>query len=228
MIPHLPLYINLLFGLTALLTVWLFYRATRWSGTTLAVLTGWLILQMALGLSGYYQNTNTFPPRFPVLVVPPLLLLIALLSTRQGRRFIDGISLDRLTLLHTIRIPVEVVLYGLFLSGAVPQAMTFEGRNVDILSGLTAPIIYYFGFTRSQLSRNVLIAWNLVCLGLLVNIVSTAALAVPSPFQQIAFDQPNVAILYFPFVWLPSVVVPIVLLAHVSALRQLIQKPLHR
>jgi hypothetical protein len=39
-----------------------------------------------------------------------------------------------------------------------------------------------------------------------------------------AFDQPNIAILYFPFVWLPSVVVPGVLLAHLVSLRKLFQK----
>ncbi|HLL95226.1 MAG TPA: hypothetical protein VK404_09645, partial [Spirosoma sp.] len=48
-----------------------------------------------------------------------------------------------------------------------------------------------------------------------------AALAAPTPFQQIAFEQPNIGILYFPFVWLPSVVVPLVLMAHVSAFWQL-------
>ena len=60
--------------------------------------------------------------------------------------------------------------------------------------------------------------------GLLINIVATAVLSLPSPFQQQAFNQLNIAILYFPFVWLPSVVVPVVLLAHVSAIRQLIRK----
>lgn len=223
MIADLPVYISALFGLTTLLTVWFFYRATRRSGTTLVVLTGWLILQMTIGLSGYYQQTNTFPPRFPALVIPPLLLLIALLLTRRGRRFIDTLRLNRLTLLHIVRIPVEVVLYGLFLYKAVPEAMTFAGRNLDMLSGLTAPVIYYFTFVENKLSRNILIVWNLACLGLLLNIVLTAALAVPSPFQQIAVDQPNIAILYFPFVWLPSVVVPLVLLAHISALRQLLR-----
>jgi hypothetical protein len=41
------------------------------------------------------------------------------------------------------------------------------------------------------------------------------------PFQQFAFDQPNIAVLYFPFIWLPSCVVPLVLLSHLAAIRQL-------
>ena len=221
MIAQLLLYVSLVFGLTTLLTVWLFYRATQQSKTTLIVLLGWMALQGMLGLTGFYQETRSVPPRFPALIGPPLFLIIGLLLTQRGRQYIETLRLDRLTFLHVVRIPVEVVLFWLFLGKAVPQVMTFEGRNFDILSGITAPIVYYVGFVKRQLPRNVLLVWNLVCLGLLVNIVLTAALAAPTPFQQIAFEQPNIGILYFPFVWLPSVVVPLVLMAHVSAFWQL-------
>lgn len=226
MISQLPLYISLAFGLTTFLTVWLFYRATRQSKTALFVLLIWMALQAVLGLTKFYQRTDSVPPRFPVLIVPPLLLISSLLLTRRGRQFIDDLRLDRLTLLHVVRVPVEVVLFWLFLNRAVPQLMTFEGRNFDVLSGITAPIVYYFGFVNRKLPPAILLVWNVVCLGLLLNIVLTAALSVPSPFQQIAFEQPNVAILHFPFVWLPSVIVPIVLLARISALRQLMRKSL--
>ena len=225
MIPQLPPYVSFVFGLTTLLAGWLFWRAARHSKRTLLVLLAWLMLQTVLGLTGFYQKTAGFPPRFPALVVPPLLLLIGLWLTRRGRRFMDNLRPDQLTLLHVVRIPVEVVLFWLFVGGAVPQLMTFEGRNFDVLSGLTAPVVYYYGFVKRQLPRSILIAWNLLCLGLLLNIVLLAALSVPSPFQRLAFEQPNVAILYFPFVWLPSLVVPLVLLAHVAALRQLTRRP---
>ncbi|MBO0938468.1 hypothetical protein J2I47_18095 [Fibrella sp. HMF5335] len=222
MLYQLPPYVSVVFGLTTLLSIWLFWRAAQRSGTVLAVLLGWLLLQGAVGLSGFYLKTDSLPPRFPALVIPPLLLLIGLLLTKAGRAFIDSLSISWLTLLHVVRIPVEVVLFWLFVGKTIPELMTFEGRNFDILSGLTAPVIYYVGFIRKSLPKSVLLVWNLLCLGLLINIVSTAALSVPSPLQQLAFDQPNIAILYFPFVWLPSVVVPIVLLAHVSAIRKLI------
>jgi hypothetical protein len=58
----------------------------------------------------------------------------------------------------------------------------------------------------------------------LLNIVINAVLSIPSPFQQFAFEQPNVAVLYFPFVWLPCCIVPIVLFAHLAAIKQLWNK----
>ena len=101
--------------------------------------------------------------------------------------------------------------------------MTFEGRNFDIVAGITAPLIAYFGLTKAKLNRQAILIWNFVCLGLLVNIVANALLSAPSPIQKFAFDQPNIAILNFPFIWLPTFIVPVVLFGHLTSIKQLIQ-----
>lgn len=105
----------------------------------------------------------------------------------------------------------------------IPELMTFEGRNFDIISGISAPLIYYFGFVQKRLSNKIIIIWNVLCLMLLFNIVINAVFSAPFPFQKFAFDQPNIAILYFPFNWLPSCVVPIVLFSHIVVIRQLLK-----
>lgn len=219
---NLPTYIGIVFGLTTILTVGLFYKATNNSKTTLIILLTWLGLQTAIGLSGVYTVTETFPPRFLLLVMPPFLYIIGLFATSKGRQYIDRLHVRTLTILHIIRIPVEVVLFWLFVNKTIPELMTFEGRNFDILSGLTAPIVFYFGFIRKKLDRRIILTWNFICLGLLINIVANAVLSAPFPFQKFAFDQPNIAVLYFPFNWLPSCVVPLVLLSHLATIRQLL------
>ncbi|MBK8643533.1 MAG: hypothetical protein IPN15_15365 [Saprospiraceae bacterium] len=219
---NLPIYISIFFGLTTFLTVGIFYKATHFSKTTLYILLIWLITQIFIGLSGFYLVTATLPPRFLLLVLPPVLFIIGLFFTSKGRKFIDSLDMKTLTILHTIRIPVEIVLFWLFAHKAIPELMTFEGRNFDILSGLSAPVIFYLAFIKKSLNPKILLIWNFICLGLLVNIVANAALSAPFPFQMLAFDQPNVAVLYFPFNWLPSCVVPLVLLSHLATIRQLI------
>lgn len=219
---NLPGYVGIVFGLTAILTVWLFYSAANHSKRTLIILFIWLAFQTVIGLSGFYTITRTIPPRFLLLVLPPFLVIIGLFATSKGREYIDRIDIKTLTILHTIRIPVELVLFWLFLNKTVPQLMTFEGRNFDILSGLTAPVIYYFGFINKRLNNKLILLWNFVCLGLLLNIMVSAFLSAPFQFQKWAFDQPNIAVLYFPFNWLPSCIVPIVLLSHLAAIRQLL------
>ena len=220
----IPLYVSLALALTTLLAGWLFYKASRYSKTVLIFLLAWLFIQTVVALTGFYQDTSVLPPRFLLAIGPPVLLIVLLFLTRPGRHFIDSLNLETLTFLHIIRIPVEIVLYFLFLHKGIPEVMTFEGRNLDIISGITAPVIYYLGFVSGKLWPRTILAWNLVCLALLTNIVTTAILATPYPFQKFGLDQPNVAIFYFPFVWLPAVIVPIVLLSHLASIRKLIGK----
>lgn len=189
----------------------------------LLVVIAWLILQGFIGWSGFYTVTQNTPPRFIFLLLPPLVGIAILFFTGKGHTFIDGWNLRWATWLHIVRVPVELVLLWLFLYKQVPQLMTFEGRNFDILSGLTAPLIVWLVWKSGQLvNRKILLIWNIICLALLLNIVIYAVLSAPLPFQQLAFDQPNIAIFYFPFIWLPGFIVPAVLIAHLVAIRQIV------
>ncbi|MBK7377529.1 MAG: hypothetical protein IPJ03_00720 [Ignavibacteriales bacterium] len=221
---NVPSYISIVFGLTTLLTFGLFYKSAGSSKGTLLILLIWIAVQSVIGLSGFYTVTDTIPPRFLLLVLPPFLFIAGLFLTAKGRQYIDGLNIRTLTLLHIIRIPVEFVLFWLYVNKVVPELMTFEGRNFDILSGLTAPFIYYFGFIKKQINNKVILMWNFICLGLLLNIVLNAILSAPFSFQLFAFDQPNIAVLYFPFNLLPACVVPLVLLSHLAAIRQLLNQ----
>lgn len=185
----------------------------------------WLIIQAVLTLKNVYNSdTNSFPPKIMLFgVLPPLLIIIALFSMKKGRQFIDSLLLTNITYLNIVRIPVEIVLFWLFLNKAIPELMTFEGRNYDIISGITAPIIAYFGITKGKINRKIILIWNFICLGLLINIVVNAFLSAPSPVQRFAFEQPNIAILNFPFSWLPTFIVPIVLFGHLVSIRQLLK-----
>lgn len=218
---ELPLYVSIVFVLTTILTVFFFYKACHFSKVTLIILVLWLVLQGIISVTGFYTVTNTFPPRFLLVILPPLFFIVFLFATKKGRSYLNGLDIKMLTLLHLVRIPVEVVLLWLFIYKTVPQLMTFEGSNFDILSGISAPFIYYFGFIKQNLGRRFLICWHFICLGLLLNIVILAILSAPFPFQQLALDQPNIAIAYFPFIWLPGCIVPLVLLSHLAALRHL-------
>lgn len=220
---NLPIYISILFGLITLLTVGLFYKATNRSILSLVILLTWLVIQAVIALTNFYTVTDTIPPRFLLLVMPPILFIILLFATNKGRIFIDSLDIKALTLLHIVRVPVEIVLFWLFIYKMIPELMTFEGRNFDVISGISAPLIYYFGFVQKQLSNKIIIIWNVLCLMLLFNIVINAVFSAPFPFQKFAFDQPNIAILYFPFNWLPSCVVPIVLFSHIVVIRQLLK-----
>jgi hypothetical protein len=228
MLTNLPDSAVIVFLLTVMLTFLLFVNAVKNKATTAIVLVIWLAVTGILSFKEVFQNTSTIPPRLMIGIAPAILSIILLLTTKSGRRFTDSINLKKLTLVHTVRVPVEITLFILSTHKLIPELMTFAGRNLDILSGITAPIMYLVCFRGAALkNRKLLLVWNFICLGLLLNIVINAILAAPFPFQQFAFDQPNVAVLYFPFTWLPFFIVMIVLYSHLAAIRQLVRNYKH-
>ncbi len=208
---------QVLFVATTLLTMYGFHRIVKnkWA-TNLLLLQ--FVLQGAIAFSGFYLNENSLPPRFVLAVLPAFALIGLAFFSESGKKMIADIDLPALTYLHAIRVPVEIVLLWLFFEKLVPIEMTFEGRNFDILSGITAPIIGFWVFKNHIQRKRILLIWNILCLLLLINIVATAILCAPTPLQQLAFEQPNIGIFSVPFIWLPSVVVPIVLFAHLVAI----------
>jgi hypothetical protein len=230
MLGNLPFYISVLFIFTTLLTFIFFISAIKGNNSAKTVvllsiiICIWLAIHAILAINFFYTVTDNVPPRFTLMTFPPLLTILILFITKSGKRFIDSLSLKILTQLHVVRIFVEIILFWLFLYKFIPKLMTFEGRNFDILAGLSAPFIAYFGFTKKIIGRKFLLAWNIICLLLLLNIVVNAILSAPFVFQQFAFDQPNIAILYFPFVWLPGFIVPVVLFSHLVLIRRMSKK----
>jgi hypothetical protein len=216
--------VNILFILTVVATVWLFLKASGYSISFMVLVTVWMIIQSILGHDEFYTNWEAIPPRLLLLLVPPVLLILAMFITRRGRDFIATLNIETLTILHIIRIPVEITLYYIFIAKLIPKSMTFEGSNLDIISGITAPIIYYLVFESKKLNLKWLLAWNFICLGLLLNVVVTAILSAKTSFQQFAFEQPNIGVTYFPFVLLPSVIVPLVLFSHLASIKLIISR----
>lgn len=224
----LPASLLILFGLTAILTVYLLFKAGNYSKFLVVVVISWVITQSILAFTGFYQVTEVMPPRLLLLVLPPVFLIISLFLTPKGRLFLDKLDYSKLLILHTVRIPVEICLFWLYLYGNVPALMTFEGNNFDIFSGISAPVLYYFTYIKKKPGKTVLIIWNIICLILLLNIVITAMLSAPFPIQKFGFEQPNTAILHFPFSLLPGLIVPCVLFAHLASLRKLFLSRSHR
>jgi hypothetical protein len=229
MIESLPAYVNWIFAATTFLTVIFYLFAIRQTGQhkvflvlTAVVSAVLLVIHAGLALNNFYF-ANTIPPRFPLAPLPTIIILLILFFAFGRNNFSDK-SLQILTLLSTVRMPVELVLLWLYQDGQIPQLMTFEGRNFDILSGLTAPIVAWIAFRGGKTNRPLLIAWHFLAFGLLLNIVTTAILSLETPIQKFAFEQPNRGVLYFPFIWLPAIIVPIVFASHVISLWLLIKQ----
>jgi hypothetical protein len=231
-VSSIPVAISILFVLTLVLTLFLFYRVLlnstlnkKQADRVLLGLSIWIAIQMALSFNLFYSTSPELnPPRFPLLVGPPLLLILFLFINKSSKIFIESLSLKRLTAISIVRIPVEIVLYLLASYQAIPEIMTFEGANFDILAGISAVFLLAFAFRNTKVSRRVLLGWNMLSLLLLINIIVIAVLSAPFSFQQISFSQPNWGVLFFPYALLPGFIVPAVLFSHFASLRKLLGK----
>jgi hypothetical protein len=234
MLANLPSFIAIVFALTTFVTLFLFYGVVKNANSEITQklanpiffgMSVWLAIQAFLTFKNVYNtDLNALPPKIVLFgIAPTIIVMVLLFTTAKGKQFVDSLPLKNITYLNIVRIPVELVLLWLFLNKVVPQLMTFEGRNFDILAGVSAPIVAYFVFTKEKLSPKILLVWNIFCLGLLINIVFLALFSAPIPLQKFAFEQPNIAIVYFPFSWLPTFVVPIVLFGHLASIRQLLK-----
>ena len=155
------------------------------------LLSLWIFFQAVLALGGFYQNYTSVPPRLVLFAIFPALCLVAVYFIFFRKNFIERLPLKQLTMLHVVRIPVEIVLLWLSIGSQVPVMMTFEGRNYDIISGILAPIAYWAAFRGGETRRGILAVYHALGLILLANIVSIAALSLPSPIQQLNFSHPN-------------------------------------
>lgn len=234
MIDQLPNYFTIIFGLTTLMALVIFYVVVDNSEgceynvnapNIIIGLTFWLILQAFLSFYNVYKDPKhleIIPPYIALFgTIPTLITIFIFFYTKKGKMFIDSLPLKTLTYLHVVRVPVEVMLYMLLMEKALPSVMTFVGFNFDILAGITAPFIAYFGFTKKTLSKKVILIWNYISLALLFNIMILAVLSVPTPLQMFGKEQPNIAILNFPYSWLPTFIAPLVLLSHLVCIRRL-------
>jgi hypothetical protein len=190
---------------------------------TIFLLIVWFIVVSALSLTGFIQDFTSLPPKFFIVLIIPLITIIILTFSKTLKAILRAIPQENIIRLQSFRVFVEILLWLLFIKNILPVQMTFEGRNFDVLSGLTAPVFAYLSFKKS-LSKTALVIWNVLCLGLLINIVIIALLSAPTPFRVFMNEPANTIVTYFPVVLLPAFLVPLAYGLHFFSLRQLASK----
>jgi hypothetical protein len=220
---NLPSYLGPLFIFTTALSVILFAQATPSRNFTMVFLLLWGLLWGFIASNGFFLDISATLPRFLVMMAPVIVVMIAFFLTKKGRGIIDNMNLKALTLVHIVRLPVEIILMILAIHKMVPELITYEGRNFDIIMGITALPMVWWMFSKKG-NRKILLAWNILGIILLMNVVINGVLSLPLPFQQFAFDQPNIAMLHAPYNLLPGLIVPIVLFSHLASIRLLLKK----
>lgn len=182
----------------------------------------WLAATAGVALVGITANFESTPPPLMGLVLVGFLGTGVLASGRLGSQVAAGISTAGLIVFQGFRLPLELLMHRAYTEGLMPVQMSFEGRNLDILTGAAATAIGgVFLLRRRAVPRGLAWAFNLGGLALLLNIVVVAIASLPT-FAAFGSGHLNVWVGDFPFVWLPTIFVMLALFGHLVLTRRLL------
>lgn len=184
------------------------------------LLIGWVIVLGILSIRGFFSDFTRLPPRLIIALLIPLPIVLLFIRSRAGKQLLQHIQPQWLLYWQSFRILVEIALWLLVRNGALPVQMSFEGRNFDVLSGLLAIPVGYYCFVKKSWPPVAVLLYNIAGLILLLNIVTIAALSLPTPLR-VFHNQPDSSLVTtFPFIYLPGVLVPLAYTLHIFSLRQ--------
>ena len=156
--------------------------------------------------------------------VVPMITILNFVFSKRAVKLLQVIPHSWLVNIQSFRIIVELLLWWMYIEFLLPERMTFEGFNFDIIAGLTAPFAAYLFFKKGAINKTAGIIWNLAGLALLINIVSIAILSLPTPFQVFTGEPSSAVVSIFPYVLLPGVLVPLAYSMHFLSIRKLLNK----
>jgi hypothetical protein len=203
------------------------YLGGRDAWWVLSGLLVWLSYSGLLGYAGVLKNMTMRPPGIVFLVVPVLVFLLVFLAfvvlSGASARVALAIPLWLLLGAQSFRVAIELFLHQLWIDGMVPKMLTFDGANVDIYVGASAVLIAWFS-ARGRLSLRLALAWNVLGLLSLANVVTRAVLTAPGPLHLIYSEVPNRLLGTFPFLFIPGLFVPLAVVLHLLALRSIVSR----
>ena len=179
----------------------------------------WMVGTWVAAEAGAFQDWTQNPPPFAILLVSIMTLAFAITYSGLGRRIAKHIPLWILVGIQGFRLPLELAMHEMYERGIMPGEMSYSGRNFDIVTGVTAIVVAALVKMRVG-GRWLVIAWNVIGLALLINVVTVAILATPR-FHYFGLDRLNTWVTYVPFVWLPAVMVLAALAGHLIIFRAL-------
>jgi hypothetical protein len=213
-------------GLAVVMAVALVFLFSRGRPARRLALTAAVALVMAASaaaaLSGLLARFDLTPPPMAVMIVSVVALGLLLGLSRAAADTAAEVPLAILIGLQAFRLPLELVMHRAATLGIMPVELSYSGYNFDIVTGTGALLLFLAMQAGWRVPARVIWVWNIWgfwCLAVIAVIAVTTA-----PMVRLFGDDPrhvNSWVLYFPYVWLPVVLVTVALAGHITITRAL-------
>ncbi len=181
----------------------------------------WVLYVSVLAGTGFLADFS-LPPKVVLFVILPAFGIIGWFFTaKRFKELIVAFPIALTVYYQSFRVVVEILIWGIAKDGVGPDLVTFEGRNFDILAGLTAPVIGYLAYSRKVISHKVVIVWNVLCLALLANIVFIFMSLIVKP-QIWGYDEVPIGLDFprLPYVYIAAAFMPTAVFMHVFSIKK--------
>lgn len=221
LVTSLAIIVTVLFGLRNALTNsgWPEHDravAFRWSA---AVLIGWFLLALALGLGGAFRAAPDRIPTAQYGIFIPILVGAWLIWRSPGvGRIIYVVPQPWIIAVQLFRALGAIFLI-LYATDKMPGLFAWPAGVGDVIVGLLAPIVALAYANDARRNEGLVKAWNVFGILDLVVAVTTGFITAPSPL--FTYQPPNELISVFPLVLIPVYFVPLAVLLHLASLAKL-------
>lgn len=198
------------------------YAATI-SRRTIAFFIAWTIYLFIAVEAGAFKELKS-PPSIVLFAILPAFAVIVIVNIARDTRFLfHHTPVVWILYLQGFRVLVELLIHGVYRKGLGPVEATFEGYNFDIVAGATA-VLMAWAYARKKVSNKMVIAWNILGLLLLVNIVTIFNTMILKP-QLWGYAEtpihPDFATM--PYLLIAGVFMPIAVFLHVLCIRRCVR-----
>ncbi len=104
----------------------------------LIVLFSWFAFIYIWSRFGIFSNFELFPFNATPVILIPLITILFFTFSKSAKEILFHIPQENIIKLQVLRFYVEVLLLALFASALLPIQMTLEGRNFDVITGVSA------------------------------------------------------------------------------------------
>jgi hypothetical protein len=189
------------------------------AGGLLAVL---MVLSAVGARTGALARFDTLPPPMAVMMGSVFALGFGMGLSRLGKAMAGAVPMVVLVGFQAFRLPLELVMHRAAAGGIMPVELSYAGYNFDVWTGAGALALVVWYLWKRDLPRTAVWIWNLwgsYCLAAIAFIAIAS-----SPMIRFFGDTPdhvNTWVLFFPYAWLPVVLVSVAIAGHIVVWRKL-------
>jgi hypothetical protein len=190
--------------------------------SAVAGLAALLALSALASGSGVLEGSLGPVPGVTIFLLGSLGIALAASLSPLGAAVARTTPLWALVLFQAFRLPLELVLHAWAGAGTVPPQMTWSGENLDVITGLLAPVVALLAYRGRALGA--VVAFDVAGAILLLNVLRVALLSTPGPLFSYTDDPPILLAFHFPTGWIVPVCVGGALAGHVVLTRAILAR----